>query len=348
MAAVTAVTTGLLGQTVAGAQRGGANRDQLEAQGPCGNGGPKANRCKRNADCCTGYCDKNAGRVYGRCRCKRAGQACASNRQCCKGSTCRQGRCRRTPKPQRCRKAGRPCTTNRQCCPGKTGRICLDGRCRRRPVVACGDVCASGCAFTTVQAAIDAAAPGDTITLCAQTYTEDLAISEDLTIVGAGSGNGGTILQGTGTDSVVTLSGSPTIEFRDVMITGGATEGVGGGISNGTATLTLTRVNITGNSAGSRSGGIDVNTGGSVTLVDSQVTDNSAATFGGGIYSLGSVELQGTSVTTNTAGSDGGGIYISTGGSVTCSGTNDISGNTAGDPPGASDCEGTGCATCVV
>jgi DNA-binding beta-propeller fold protein YncE len=71
------------------------------AEGPCGNGSAKENRCKKNADCCTGMCRKQPGKV-GRCRCLERGAACTANRNCCGDLACRQGVCSRsapTPTP---------------------------------------------------------------------------------------------------------------------------------------------------------------------------------------------------------------------------------------------------------
>jgi DNA-binding beta-propeller fold protein YncE len=84
-----------------------------ETAGPCGDGGAKANRCKRNSDCCTNLCNRKKGR----CRCQQAGKPCAADRECCNKLTCSGGQCLR----------GRPCTE----------KNCPDGCC-------VGDACRAG------------------------------------------------------------------------------------------------------------------------------------------------------------------------------------------------------------
>lgn len=54
------------------------------AAGPCGKGRRK-NLCERDGDCCTGICENGLDNLdgKGRCRCRKRGQDCAEDRNCC-------------------------------------------------------------------------------------------------------------------------------------------------------------------------------------------------------------------------------------------------------------------------
>ena len=55
-------------------------------------------------------------------------------------------------------------------------------------IVVDDDSVCPGAAFTTIQAAINAAGVGDTIDVCAGTYDEDIVINKDnLSVIGAGA-----------------------------------------------------------------------------------------------------------------------------------------------------------------
>src|SRR4051794_13544183 len=49
-------------------------------------------------------------------------------------------------------------------------------------------VCAMGCDHTTIQSAVTAASPGDTISVAAGIYQEQVRITKNLTLTGAGAG----------------------------------------------------------------------------------------------------------------------------------------------------------------
>jgi hypothetical protein len=64
------------------------------AAGPCGNGSAKANTCRRKNQCCTRLCDRRKER----CTCRRQGQPCKQDRNCCRPAgrrlVCSGRRCR--------------------------------------------------------------------------------------------------------------------------------------------------------------------------------------------------------------------------------------------------------------
>jgi parallel beta-helix repeat protein len=270
----------------------------------------------------------------------------------------------------------------------KRGRPCCQGlsqdgagRCAQPPNC---DVCPTGCRFASVQAAIDASAPGTTIRICAGTYFESITIARDLTLIGAGDGAdpaGNTILQGPGSGRVVDITEpAATVALQGLRITGGATTDNGGGVRSRAGLLTMAGCTVTGNSAANAAGilnfggdctlimsdctvsantvtGVDGNGGGIMNasgiaiLTNCRVTGNTATSNGGGIFSgtsAASLTLIRTTVTGNHAGTEGGGIFNI--GQVVCSNANSVTGNTADDPPVASNCSdagGDGCGTCV-
>lgn len=218
-------------------------------------------------------------------------------------------------------------------------------------------VCASGCDFATIQAALSAVSDGATIIIAPGTYTGFSVPStlEDVTLLGAGSSqtifDGGVppyyryVVEnaGTATISGVTITGgistSPysggglsnwgTLTLKNSVVMDN-TGSHGGGIVND-GTLTLASSTVTHNTATLSGGGIYNVTPGNVTLSNSVVSDNESPS-GGGIYSLtADVTLSNSVVSDNDAyDSSGGGIAISTGGTLTVKDTT-ISGNTASD-----------------
>jgi len=233
---------------------------------------------------------------------------------CCAGQSCQAGTSNTA-----CGANGAPCAV----C-GEPHSVCLDGACR------C-DVCANGCQYPTVQAAVEDPAGPTTVRICAGTYNEDVIIDRDVTLLGAGDGDGpgDTILKGTGSAGVVFVNSRHIVTLERLRITGGNASGGGGIQTLLSNTMTLRHCTVSGNKA-SVGGGIFIR--GTLTLDASHVTLNEAAQ-GGGVHCqftdpTSIVILQnGSSVTTNTA-NVGGGISSAVCQISLLSGSS-VSGNTA-------------------
>ena len=234
------------------------------------------------------------------------GSACGENgRLCCSGSCANT----RTDE-EHCGACGNACGT---------GDACLGGVCT--PVC---DVCTSGCLFTTVQEAIDAAAAGATITICPGTYADRPFITKNLTLVGLGTDPAETVISFE-FGPVVIVNPDASVIIRNLSITG-SRSGTNGGVQNN-GTLRLERVNVHGNTAENGGGGIANNGAKTLTLVDSAVRNNTAPS-GGGIQSAdGSVILIRSRVEANEA-VQGGGMMIVRGAAVV-SENSQVTGNTA-------------------
>lgn len=178
-------------------------------------------------------------------------------------------------------------------------------------------VCGSGCAFTSIQAAINAAKTGDTITVGSGIYRETLVIGRgDFVIQGAGRSL--SIIDGGGDGPVVKfipVHGSITnaTVLSGFTIRNGATSTTSGaGIRiEGGASPTIRDNLITGNSLGTgqRGAGIFIS-GGSPIIEDNTIQGNSGPA-GGGIYSANSSAMIrrneiGSNAATGSGGSGGG------------------------------------------
>jgi hypothetical protein len=233
---------------------------------------------------------------------------------------CVKGKCK--PKA-----AGTPCGAGQQCF--------ADGTCN-----AC-DVCLGDCAFTSLQDAIDAARDGARIQLCPGTYSTTASWrGQELTVVGAGAGKGGTVLDGHGRGGVLTIF-ETVLDLRQLTITGGGGEDAGAGIFAFQCDLTLEEVHITGNVTTAGGGGIyDFNS--DVTLIDSRVTDNSARDGGGIFNQRGTLRLTAGSIVTgntvSTSGGAGGVLNVGEGGTVEISGGSQVTGNTLPNCTGTEAC----------
>jgi len=205
-------------------------------------------------------------------------------------------------------------------------------------------VCHSGCDETSVQAAVSAASPGDTVLIHPGQYIESRTISVNKSLTIQGSGVGSTEVHMNWSDQAFSVSSTAPygyVEISDMTITGGfISYGGGGGISIETGGLVEIRNCKIAWSTAKDGGGIFVDSSGSLELILDSVTvvDNTATQRGGGIFvrTSGSIELtlDSVMVVENSASQEGGGIYLDANSSSTSIGSSAINQNTAGSDGG--------------
>ncbi|MFC1966234.1 right-handed parallel beta-helix repeat-containing protein [Chloroflexota bacterium] len=191
--------------------------------------------------------------------------------------------------------------------------------------------------YPTIQHAINAANPGDTINVAAGTYTENIRwSSKDLVIQGAGEGV--SFIRSAGGHGIAINTDYLTRAARlDGFTITGNSQSDGGGMYNRTASsptisnctftgcsawhLGAAMVNWTGDSAPliinctftnnyCRKGGAMANYwGSSPTVINCTFYDNYAWEYGGAMYNMGSPEIINCTFSNNYAGYDGSGIF---------------------------------------
>jgi parallel beta-helix repeat protein/predicted outer membrane repeat protein len=182
------------------------------------------------------------------------------------------------------------------------------------PVATTHTVCSSGCDYTTIQAAVNAADHGDTIQLLITTpHTEnDIVVNKSVTMDGLGELN--TTIQaagspGTASNRVFFILDGLNVHFRDMTIKNGKTNSTGGGLHNAGSDVTLTNINFLGNEASD--GGAIYSAGGTLTLTNILVANNSIFNDGGGVYNAGTLLIENSTVNNNENRRRGAGIFNS-------------------------------------
>ena len=182
---------------------------------------------------------------------------------------------------------------------------------------------------------------------------------EEITIRGEAPGGEKAVLSGAGSPGrVVLIKGDAVIRFEHIEISGGTTEGEGGGIGVGAGVvLTLGEGAVVSGNTAFAGGGVAVAPGGKLVLRGGSVTGNSAEGVGGGIaaagknaavimedgelrgnragmgggaavYEEGVFELAGGIVSGNAARESGGGLIAAIGGTLLVRGGN-VTGNSS-------------------
>jgi hypothetical protein len=161
-------------------------------------------------------------------------------------------------------------------------------------------------ACKTIGHAISLASSGDSVLVDAATYTENLTIGINLTVLGANAGT--TIIDGGAVNTVITISGTAQVTLSGLTIRNGYNQNYGGGIVN-FGTLTINKSIITANSANLGGGGIENFT--TLTINHSTITGSNLSDqygSGGAILNWAVLTINQSTISGNSAG-DGGGIY---------------------------------------
>ena len=187
----------------------------------------------------------------------------------------------------------------------------------------------------SIQAAINAAHPGDTILISPGTYTESLSLTKPVSLTGVSSAtvviNGGHLqraidVTGTTINHSVIISG---LTVANGLATPDGQSGCkcGGGIRlRGLASPLIVNVILTHNTSPGDGGGISADYGSDLVLNNVQVLNNYSGRRGGGVYAGGTVDLIGGLFVSNTACSagdyscipgGGGGLYAETTANIT-------------------------------
>ena len=207
------------------------------------------------------------------------------------------------------------------------------------------DVCEVGGEFSSIQVAIDAAADGDTITICAGEYTEVVSLSgAAVSLIGAGAetttihaDGDGTVLSVTNGQGAETTISGLTLRDGDAFTSGGYGGGLllsssspslsditvseanatnGGGVALLNSDTSIDGLHVIGAAAESEGGGIYID-GGAPTLAH-VVVEDSYARGAAGLYASGSaIRLSNSAFFSNQSADGSGAITMSSGQGVT-------------------------------
>lgn len=199
-------------------------------------------------------------------------------------------------------------------------------------------VCSSGCDHVTIQAAINAALPGDLILISEPYHTEaDIVVDKNLEIAGVGTPP--PVVQAASAPAtaglrILEVLPNTIVTVRDLALRFGQDlQGWGGAIRNN-GILTLLRVEVTDNESSSKGGGIG--SYGPLVIEDSVIARNTAG-GGGGVYcadGCSSLEVHGSLFDANTALSAPGGGGLFTAAPTLLAGS-ELRGNTSNSDGGA-------------
>jgi predicted outer membrane repeat protein len=178
------------------------------------------------------------------------------------------------------------------------------------------------CTYTTIQAAVTAAASGATVRVSQGAYVESIDITDTKTITLAGGYDANCLNPVVGASSAITGVSQSVIDVNasgvflmNLRVAGGAGFGAGIDLYGANARATLSNTILSGNN-GTQGGGIYISYGTVATLTNgSTIRLNTAALYGGGVAVYGRLNAIETysDINENDAGLDGGGIFAQAG-----------------------------------
>ena len=139
-----------------------------------------------------------------------------------------------------------------------------------------------------------------------------------LTIQGPSSADRRPILDGTGSERILDLTGAGRALVGNLILENGKTLGGasdGGGAIRSSVRLTAAGITIRNNRSLAGHGGGLLSTG-SLTVLDSEIRGNTAGGNGGGMTATAASQIVRTVIAGNVAAADGGGAWLSTGASI--------------------------------
>lgn len=155
---------------------------------------------------------------------------------------------------------------------------------------------------STIQQAVDLAAPHDRVVVAPGVYLDPLTISRSVHVLGDG---GGAVIDTRGNGRSVTIGGGGQVRLEGLTIRGGPAEIGGAILVDGMSLLQLVRCRIEG-SSGDRGAGIAVAWGSTALIDASRLSDNVASDAGGAVASEGTAIIRDSEIVDNTALRGGG------------------------------------------
>jgi hypothetical protein len=199
---------------------------------------------------------------------------------------------------------------------------------------------ATGRVFSSLRAAVEAASAGASLRVKG-TCVGSTLIDKDVAITGfANKAFGRPTLDGAGSQRVLTITAAAQVTLRGLVITNGSSER-GGGIATivdhafGQSVVTIIDSEISSNTADEGGG---IHNGQGVLSLENSIVRNNAAAIGGGIHNSqdnGTLSLRGTSsVTGNVASDIAGGIFSGAHGTISLHDSSSIHHNIAANNGG--------------